>query len=168
MYLCPGNGSLQRRYTIIIIIIEVISIRGSKFLGDAPRIFLINVDCVLRTLPGVLPLLPSPFANMLAASGPYQSKTAATSGCALHIILCTDACRHISQTHTRTLRERDAYYIWRAESQSGLTHEKYIIHSHIPIWLLCVSGAADDSCFWKIYNSLYSMYNFYLIFGHFS
>ena len=24
-----------------------------------------------------------------SASGPYQSKTAATSGCALHIILCT-------------------------------------------------------------------------------
>ena len=45
--------------------IEVISIRGSKILGDAPRIFLLHVDCVLRTLPGVLPLLPSPFANML-------------------------------------------------------------------------------------------------------
>ena len=45
--------------------IEVISIRRSKILGDAPRIFLLHVDCVLRTLPGVLPLLPSPFANML-------------------------------------------------------------------------------------------------------
>ena len=63
MYLCPGNGCLQRRY--IIINIEVISTRGSKILGDAPRIFLLHVDCVLRTLPGVLPLLPSPFANML-------------------------------------------------------------------------------------------------------
>ena len=47
------------------IYIEVISIRGSKILGDAPRIFLLHVDCVLRTLPGVRPLLPSPFANML-------------------------------------------------------------------------------------------------------
>ena len=44
--------------------IEVISIRGSKILGDAPRIFLLHVDCVLRTLPGVLPF-PSPFVNML-------------------------------------------------------------------------------------------------------
>ena len=88
--------------------IEVISIRGSKILGDAPRIFLLHVDCVLRTLPGVRPLFPSPFANMLDLSGPYQSKTAATSGCALHIVLCTDACRHISQMHTRTHRDRDA------------------------------------------------------------
>ena len=61
MYLCPGNGSLYYYYYYI----EVISIRGSKILGDAPRIFLLHVDCVLRTLPGVRPLLPSPFANML-------------------------------------------------------------------------------------------------------
>ena len=41
-----------------------------------------------------------------SALGPYQSKTAATSGCALHIILCTDACRHMSQTHTYTHTQR--------------------------------------------------------------
>ena len=89
---------------------EVISIRGSKILGDAPRIFLLHVDCVLRTLPGVLSLPPSPFANILDL---LQDRTSLkqllyTSGCALHIILCTDACRHISQTHTRTHRDRDA------------------------------------------------------------
>ena len=63
MYLCPGNGSLQKRYNKIIYT-EVIGIRGSKTLGDTPRIFLLHVDCVLRTLAGVLPLPPSP-ANML-------------------------------------------------------------------------------------------------------
>ena len=65
-----------------------------------------------------------PFANYAgSASGLYQSKTAATSGCALHIILCTDACRHISQMHTRTHRDRDACL-------DGCTHnevDSYII-----------------------------------------
>ena len=60
MYLCPGNGSLQRRYNNLLLYTEVISIRGSKILGDAPIIFLLHVDCVLRTLPGVLSLPPSP------------------------------------------------------------------------------------------------------------
>ena len=89
---------------------EVTSIRGSKILGDAPRILsLLHVDCVLRTLPGVLSLPPSPFANILDL---LQDRTSLkqllyTSGCALHIILYTDACRHISQTHTRTHRDRD-------------------------------------------------------------
>ena len=110
MYLCPGNGSLQRRYNNLLLYTEVISIRGSKILGDAPRIFLLHVDCVLRTLPGVLSLPPFPFANILDL---LQDRTSLkqllyTSGCALHIILCTDACRHISQTHTRTHRDRDA------------------------------------------------------------
>ena len=63
---------------------------------------LLHVHCVLRTLPGIL----CQYAG--SASGLYQSKIAVTSGCALHIILCTDACRHISQTHTRTHRDRDA------------------------------------------------------------
>ena len=40
-----------------------------------------------------------------SASGPYQSKTAATSGCALHITIIMYI--HISQTHTRTHRDRD-------------------------------------------------------------
>ena len=47
----------------------IISIRGSKIpkkcLGDAPRIFLLHVHCVLYMLPGVLLLPPFPFANML-------------------------------------------------------------------------------------------------------
>ena len=89
MYLCPGNGSLQRRYNNLLLYTEVISIRGSKILGDAPRIFLLHVDCVLRTLPGVLSLPPSPFANILDQ---LQDRTSLkqllyTSGCALHIIL---------------------------------------------------------------------------------
>ena len=58
-----------REDIIIYYYTEVISIRGSKIpkkiLGDAPRIFLLHVHCVLCTLPGVLPLPPSPFANML-------------------------------------------------------------------------------------------------------
>ena len=88
--------------------IEVISIRGSKILGDAPRIFLLHVDCVLRTLPGVQPLLPSPFANMLDLLQGRTSLTAATSGCALHIILCTDACMqtHFTNAYTHTQRQR--------------------------------------------------------------
>ena len=48
---------------------EDIIIRGlkspKKCLGDAPRIFLLHVHCVLHMLPGVLPLPPSPFANTL-------------------------------------------------------------------------------------------------------
>ena len=63
--------------------IEVISIRGSKILGNARRIFLLHVDCVLRTLPGVLPLLPSPFANMLDL---LQGRTSLNSCC---LWLCT-------------------------------------------------------------------------------
>ena len=47
----------------------LISIRGSKIpkkcLGDTPGISLLHVHCVLYMLPGVLPLPPSPFANML-------------------------------------------------------------------------------------------------------
>ena len=41
-------------------------------LGDAPRIFLLHVDCVLRTLPGVLPLPPSPFANNIILDLPQD------------------------------------------------------------------------------------------------
>ena len=55
--------------------------------GDAP--ILSPLECVLHTLPEVLPLRQ----YTGSASGPYQSKTA-TSGPALHIILCTDTCIH--------------------------------------------------------------------------
>ena len=42
MYLCPGNGSLQRRYNHLLLYTEVISIRGTRILGDAPGIFLLH------------------------------------------------------------------------------------------------------------------------------
>ena len=70
-------------------------------------------------LPGVLPLPPYPFAKDLL----YQSKAAATSGCALYIILCTDACRHMLQMHTRTHRDTNVCL-------DGCTHnevDSYII-----------------------------------------
>ena len=102
MYLCPGNGSLQRRYNNLLLYTEVISKRGSKILGDAPRIFLLHVHCVIRTLQGVCHFLPPPLPICGSASGPYQSKTAATSGCALHIILCTDTFYKCIHAHTET------------------------------------------------------------------
>ena len=98
---CPGNGSLQRRYII----------RGSKIpqkmSGGCPKNFpptctLCASHATWSPATSSLPLCQ----NVGSASGPYQSKTAATSGCALHIILCTDACRHMSQTHTYTHTQR--------------------------------------------------------------
>ena len=69
----------------IILYTEVIGIRGSKILGDAPRIFLLHVDCVLCTLPGVLPLPPSPFANYAgSASGPYRASLKQLLSLAVH------------------------------------------------------------------------------------